>query len=76
MSEKTTNIYHLAPKYIGDKITDDLIKNGYLDDVVNTYVSAFNKFPVFEDNKLSTERNDYIKDNLDQLSIQYSLFKK
>ncbi|MBT3395238.1 hypothetical protein HOA59_02390 [archaeon] len=66
-------LYHLFPKFERDELTDNLISNGYLDDVADVYVNAFEKFPVLEDNLFSKERNEYIDINLGQLSRIYGL---
>ena len=69
-------LYHLSPKFERDKVTDNLVKEGYLDDVVSTYISAFEKFPILNDNRLSEKRNEYIETNLEQLNRIYGLDKR
>ncbi len=76
MSQESEYLYHLFPKFERDELTDNLIQKGYLDDVVNIYISAFEKFPVFDDNRLSEERNKYIETNLEQLNKLYKLNKR
>ncbi len=66
-------LYHLIPKFERDELTENLIGNGYLDDVVDVYVNAFEKFPVFDLNQFSVERNEYIDRQLGQLNRIYGL---
>lgn len=76
MSHGSEYLYHLSPKFERDELTDNLVKEGYLDDVVSTYISAFEKFPVLDDNRLSEKRNEYIETNLEQLNRIYGLDKR